>query len=47
MFVKIEVLLLVVALVILVSVWISLVLSKRFGRDVSNLNKKMAQEQVK
>ena len=47
MFVKIEVLLLVVALVILVSVWISLVLSKRFGRDVSNLNDKMAQEKMK
>ena len=46
MFVKIEVLLLVVALVILVSVWISLVLSKRFGRDVSNLNDKVAQEKT-
>ena len=47
MYVKLEIVLLVVAVVILLSVWVSLSLSKRFGRDVSDLNKKMAQEQVK
>lgn len=47
MYVKLEIVLLVVALVILLSVWASLLLSKRFGRNVSALNKKMAQEQIR